>query len=107
MLQFFKSIGETLDMFYNFEFDEGNRRLLQMHARTHARTHTHTHTHVVLMWSLPVNTDDNGHISFHDEAIKARKSGFYYRAPVAHEWHFDEVREISLCCAVFLTGAHS
>ncbi len=39
----------------------------------------------------PVNTDYQGHVSFHDEAIKARKSGFYYRAPVAHEWHFDNV----------------
>jgi len=36
-----------------------------------------------------VNTDSDGHLSLHDENIVVRKNGRYYRAAVAHEWHFD------------------
>jgi len=43
-----------------------------------------------------VNTDNEGHISLHDEAIVVRKNGRYYRAAVAHEWHFDDNCKVTI-----------
>jgi len=43
-----------------------------------------------------VNTDLQGHISLHDEAIVVRRNGRYYRAAVVHEWHFDDECKVTI-----------
>jgi len=43
-----------------------------------------------------VSTDYQGHISFHDEAITIASDGRYYRAAVAHEWHFDDNCKVTI-----------
>jgi len=43
-----------------------------------------------------VNTDNEGHLSLHDEAIVVIKNGRYYRAAVAHEWHFDDNCKVTI-----------
>jgi len=43
-----------------------------------------------------VNTDFQGHISLHDESIVVRRNGRYYRAAVAHEWHFDDQCKVTI-----------
>jgi len=43
-----------------------------------------------------VNTDFDGHLSLHDEAIVVNRNGRYYRAAVAHEWHFDDNCKVTI-----------